>query len=257
MPKFTDFAAVIFDMDDTLMSNHPPSFPFGLHEESRRLASQVISERYDVPELALRPPEYHLQVFRNAAEHSLEGAIWQTLLDHNLVEGEIDRSHPLLREFVDLKEDLHGDIMRREGLEVPGAAAFVRLLAEHGFADKMAIASTAYRRDVFICLEKLDIEEFFPPERIISKDMFTHAKPHPESFQMALASLKLPKNVKPAQVLAFEDDPRGVASAKATGLFTCAITSRFSKKEFAALEVTPDLVADSYAEFAQLFGLPG
>lgn len=201
-----------------------------------------------------RSAEYHLQVFREAPEHSLEGAIWKTLVDHGLAEGAIDRAHPVLTEFVTLKEELHGDLMRQEAIEVPGATRFVRLLAEHGFAGKMAIASTAYRRDIFICLEKLAISDLFPPERIISKDMFTHAKPHPEPFLLALQSLRLPAKVRPGQVLAFEDDPRGVASAKAAGLFTCAVPSRYSADELQALDVPPDLIG-TYAELEQKLGL--
>jgi len=253
MPKLSDFAAAIFDMDDTLMSNHPPTFPFGLHEESRRLAAIIVGKRHHIPALTKLTPEFNFRMFRNASEHSLEGATWRTFLELGIVDtGVIDRSHPLLRELVDLKEEMHGDLMRKEGVEVPGAAHFVRYLAEHGFTGKLAIASTAYRPDIFICLEKLDIEDLIPPNHIISKDKFTHAKPHPEAFQLAYNSLKLPANVTPAQVLAFEDDPRGIASAKAAGLFTCAITTHFSKKDLAKLTVPPDLIADSYAEFEEL-----
>lgn len=257
MPKYSDFTAAIFDMDDTLMSNHPPKYPFGLHEESRRQALCMVGKRHNLPALTTLTGEHLLQAFRTASEHSLDGAVWKTLLDHGLVQSEtIDHNHPLLREIVALKEDLHGDLMRKEGVEVPGAARFVRLLATHGLAGKIGIASTAYRRDIFICLEKLELTDLIPPEHVVSKDMFTHAKPHPESFQLALAKLELPTSTQPAQVLAFEDDPRGIISAKAAGLYTCAITTRYTKEQFAGQPVLPDLVADSFAEFERLLGLP-
>jgi len=33
MPNLSDFKAVIFDVDDTLLSNHPPGRALGLHEQ--------------------------------------------------------------------------------------------------------------------------------------------------------------------------------------------------------------------------------
>jgi beta-phosphoglucomutase-like phosphatase (HAD superfamily) len=82
----------------------------------------------------------------------------------------------------------------------------------------------------------------------------THAKPNPEVYDKAVAALGLPDEARPF-TLAFEDDPRGIMSAKAAGLYTCAITTRFTKAELASLEVAPDLIAESYAEFEQLLGL--
>jgi beta-phosphoglucomutase-like phosphatase (HAD superfamily) len=57
-------------------------------------------------------------------------------------------------------------------------------------------------------------------------------------------------------VVAFEDDPRGIMSAKAAGLYTCAITTCYSRQLLAELEVPPDLIADSFAQFATLLGMP-
>jgi len=71
---------------------------------------------------------------------------------------------------------------------------------------------------------------------------------------MAFAKLGLSESDR-GQVCAFEDDPRGIMAAKAAGLFTCAITTRYSREHLAALEVAPDLIADSYLEFAGHFGL--
>jgi beta-phosphoglucomutase-like phosphatase (HAD superfamily) len=48
-------------------------------------------------------------------------------------------------------------------------------------------------------------------------------------------------------VLAVEDDPRGIMSAKAAGLFTAAITTRHSHASLETLAVAPDVTVDSYA----------
>lgn len=254
MLTYSDFSAAIFDVDDTLLNNYPKGHPAGLHEESRLRAVHTLGERYNIKELQTFTVEENIAAFRDAPVHSLEGAVWNVLLMTGLASGDIiEKSNPLFREIVDLKDALHEETLRTLGGEVPGASRFVRSLAKHGMTGRLAIASTAIRRDITIALEILALSDLFPDECIISKDRFTHPKPHPEAFQLALASLDL--NTPPEQILAFEDDPRGIMSAKATGLFTCAITTRYTKKALQGLVVAPDLIASSFAEFEQLLGL--
>ncbi|HSX34816.1 MAG TPA: HAD family phosphatase [Candidatus Saccharimonadales bacterium] len=254
MPTLSNFRAAIFDVDDTLLNNHPGGRKMGLHEESRLQAVRTVGKRHHIAALEHFTADDNYNAFRNAATHSLEGAVWTILQMAGEVTGDvIAYDHPLLKEICTLKDSSHEAVLRTLGEEVPGAGHFVRWLAANGCEGKLAVASTAVRRDVMISLEVIGVRELFPDECIISKDKFTHAKPHPESFQLALASLHLPSDVAPGQVLAFEDDPRGIMSAKAAGLFTCAIASRFSKKDLAALEVPPDLIADTYTEFEELF----
>jgi beta-phosphoglucomutase-like phosphatase (HAD superfamily) len=255
MPKLSDFSAAIFDVDDTLLDNHPGGRKLGLHEESRLRAIHAVGDKHKIPSLQNFTAEDNFNAFITAPVHSLEGAVWRILQIANLVNADVDvieYGHPLLKEICKLKDELHEAVLRAEGAEIAGAANFIQWLVANGFEGKLAIASTAVRRDIIIALEVIGVQEFFPNACIISKDMFSHAKPHPEAFQLALKSLQLPASVLPAQVLAFEDDPRGVMSAKATGLYTCAITSRYNKKDLAELEVPPDLIADSYAEFKKL-----
>jgi beta-phosphoglucomutase-like phosphatase (HAD superfamily) len=133
----------------------------------------------------------------------------------------------------------------------------VRALAAHGFAGKLAVASTAVRRDVLLSLQVVHIADLFPDNHIISKEQFfNHPKPHPMAFELGFKSLGLPAGTPREKVLAFEDHPRGIMSAKAAGLFTCAITTGFTRDELAALEVPPDVIGDSYAELAATLQLP-
>jgi HAD superfamily hydrolase (TIGR01509 family) len=256
MPKISSFTAAIFDVDDTLLNNHPKGSACGLHERSRLDAMRAVGRRHNIPRLAASTEQDAIDAFRDAPEHSLYGALWQTLLVCGVVNGDvIERQHPLLMEMAELKDQLHESVLRREGVEVPGAVAFVRALANLGFEGKMAIASTAMRRDVIIALEVMGLSGLFPAANIITREESTHPKPHPDSYNRAFESLGLPAGTKRRTVLAFEDDHRGVMSAEAAGLFTCAITTRYTKKELAAQPVPPDLIADSYAEFAQLLGI--
>lgn len=251
--QISDVRGVIFDVDDTLLSNFPPGMPQGLHEHSRLQAAHAVGKRHNIISLQQFTPEQATQAFIDSPEHSIYGAVWQMLRMAGQVSGDLQRDHPLLVELVAIKEDLHGDILRAHGREVPGASRFITTLAtKHNLADYLAIASTANPRDVDIFFDTHNLHQFFPSERIIARDKFTHAKPHPESFELAFQTLNLKDKTG---VIAFEDDPRGVQSAKSAGLYVCAITTRVKKEDFTKLDTPPDLIADSYEQFAQLLGL--
>lgn len=249
----------IFDVDDTLLDNkcgvkyHVAGQ--GLHERSRLQALHTTGQRHGIASLTTFSVEDNLRAFMDAPVHTLDAAVWNALYMAGVADSEVmNPDHPLLREIVELKNELHKDILMNEGEEVPGATAFVQGLAAQGLGDRLAIASAAVRRDIGIFLGKTGLAPLFPANRIFSVESITHAKPHPEVFNLAFDSLNLPESSR-SRVCAFEDDPRGIMAAKAAGLFTCAITTRYTKEALLALEVAPDLVADSYEEFSQLFGL--
>lgn len=246
----------IFDVDDTLLSNYPDNTGVSLHESSRLEAAHIVGQRHDIAGLKAFTIEQCLEAFLNAREHTLQAAAWQMLIMAGVVEEHraIDMAHPLLQEIIALKDQLHEVTLRQHGQAIPGAIDFVKKLAEHGLMQHLAIASTAIRRDIDIFLELSGLGPYFPDERIISRERVTHAKPHPEAFSLAFASLHLPESARP-HVLAFEDDPRGIISAKAAGLLTCAITTRFSAEHLRSQAQAPDIVAASFTEFRQLFGL--
>lgn len=255
MPKYTDFRAAIFDVDDTLLDNNAGGdSAHGLHERSRLEAVHTVGKRHGIQVLQALDAERNYACFRDAPVHSLEGAVWNTLVVTGLVNSDaIDTKNQLFLEIVRLKNELHETLLRELGREVPGAAHFVRTLAAHGFEKKLAVASAAVRRDALLSLEVIGVRNLFLDENIITKEQFTHPKPHPEAFKLAFASLHL--DIPPEKVLAFEDDPRGIVSAKAAGLYTCAITTRYTKQELQKQPIAPDLTADSFAEFERLFGL--
>lgn len=251
--KITDVRGVIFDVDDTLLNNFPPEFPFGLHEHTRLRVAHEIGRRHNIAALRTFTDEDSLRAFTEAPEHSLHGALWQTLIMTKLASGNIQRDHPLVTEMMILKEELHEEVLRQHGHEVPGASAFIEELAtNHGLADRLAVASTANPRDIKLFFEKYDLHRFFPAHRIISREQFTHAKPHPEPFEIAFKTLGLPNKTG---IVAFEDDPRGVQSAKAAGLYVCAITTRVRREQFEVMDTPPDLIAASYADFRRLLGM--
>lgn len=241
----------IFDLDGTLLDEYVDDIR--LHERARLAAMHTVGKRHGIPELQTFTLEQATEAFVTAKEHSIWGALWQSLVMLKLVDSEeIDRNHYLVQELAQLKHELFEEILRTEGKEVPGASAFVHTLAVRGgLSGALAIASNASRRDIDIFLSMTGLSDRFPDKHIVSIERLTHAKPHPEAFDLAFRSFELPDRDRP-HVLAFEDHPRGITSAKAAGLFTCAITTLHDRDTLAALPVAPDLIADSFAEFEQL-----
>ncbi len=56
-------------------------------------------------------------------------------------------------------------------------------------------------------------------------------------------------------VIALEDDPRGMLSARKAGLYVCGITTRYTRDQLEQTEAQPDLIVDSYAELSDIFKL--
>ncbi len=245
----------IFDVDDTLLDNKPGVPGQGLHERSRLAAVHEVGKRHNITELQSVTVEENLNAFLDAPVHTIEAAVWGILLQKGLADSDmINLEDPLLREIVQLKDELHKDTLLKEGEEVPGATDFVTRLSKKVHKHNMGIASSAIRRDVNLFLKKTGMESIFSQEKITTIENITHPKPNPEAFDKAFESLGLPESDR-INVCAFEDDPRGIMSARAAGLYVCAITTRYGKEELLALEFPPHLVANSYAEFCELFHL--
>lgn len=253
MIELSSVRGAIFDVDDTLLDNKPGAgLGKGLHEQSRLAAFRTVGEHRNIPALRDITPQQNLDAWMTSPVHSLSGAVWNYLYKSGLVDAEVlNPDNALLQEIVHLKNELHADILLREGEEVPGSTAFVKALAEYGLGDKLAVASSATRRDIDLYFGKVGLSHLFPGHRIISIESVTHTKPHPEIFDLAFASLGLDEADR-AQVLAFEDDPRGIMSAKAAGLYVCAITTRYTKDFLADQTIAPDVIADSYSDFARM-----
>jgi len=246
----------IFDVDDTLLDNKPAVVGQAYHERARLAATHTVGERYNLPALARLSPLDNRRAFIEAPVHTIEAAVWNMLRMTGVAQDiPIDPTDPLLLEIITLKDELYEQILRTEGEALPGAVAFVHSLADAGLTGRLAIASTAIRRDVDIFLAKTGLDDLFPDHRIKTKESIAYPKPDPEVFNLAFASLELPETAR-ANVCAFEDDPRGISAARGAGLYVCAITSRYSAGELRALEVPPHVIADSYADFRTLFRLP-
>ncbi len=259
MLQFSEIKGVIFDLDDTLLDNGPADKPeLWLHSRSRLAAVHEIASEHDIQVLREVTEAENGRAFVTSPVHSLQGAIWNIFFMKALVSSnELDANSPyydLVLEIADRKNQLHESIIKEHGKEVVGASRFIRRLASNGIT-KFALATNAIERDVDVFLDKYDLRQYFPEDRIISFEKTSKPKPDPESFDLAFRSLGLPDSARP-QVVGFEDNPRGIQSVKAAGLYACAITTRLSAEDMAGLPVQPDLIANSYDEFAMLLKVP-
>jgi HAD superfamily hydrolase (TIGR01509 family) len=101
-----------------------------------------------------------------------------------------------------------------------------------------AIASSAERTWVIGHLIRLGIENSF--NFIHTVDDTKISKPSPALYNLALQSLQL----KPVEVIAFEDSTNGISAAKATGIFCVAVPNQITR----LLQLDQaDLILDSLA----------
>lgn len=254
MLALAEVRGAIFDVDDTLLDNgnRPGYYLDNIHSRSRLAAVHAVGAELGVELLCALTPQENANAFLRSPVHTVEGGIWQILLGAGLVTGNLDPAHELVREIARRKEDEYYRLLETEGKPVPGSPELVRALADYGIP--LAIASNATRRTVDVTLAKAAITHLFPDRRIITTEQITKSKPDPEAFERAFLSLDLSDEDRP-YVLGFEDDPRGIESARRTGLHVCAIGTRYTADELIALPIAPHNAADSYSEYAEHLGI--
>ncbi len=108
----------------------------------------------------------------------------------------------------------------------------------------IALASSTSRKSILSHLQRSGLEQYF--KAIISGDMVTHGKPHPEIYLSAAAAI----NRNPVQCYAFEDSYNGIRSASAAGIQTIMIPDLYPETE----DITPLLFMklNSLGEVLQL-----
>lgn len=252
-------AGAIYDIDDTLLDNRPtPGDPFNnLHQLARLDAitkfATIHGNQYS--QLLEVTEQENLECFVLSPVHTVAGAFYTLLKDRGLVAGNVDPANPLILELIALKDEAYALSLAKYGKPIQGADDFVRDLAtQYGIEDTNAIASSAILRDIKAFLDSCNLTYLFPDDHIIDVSRVAHPKPDPEAFDTASRRLTLPDSLR-GNIVAFEDDPRGMLSARKAGLFVCGITTRYPREFLEQTEAKPDLIADSYAEFREHFDL--
>jgi len=251
-----EVAAVVFDVDDTLLDNKRKSAEGSLHDRSQVEAVRTIGRRREIDELIYMTKEESYDAFLSAPEHTLQSGILNMFTRAGLLDKMgLEELKGLVEIVADLKDTLHELILFEDGEAFDGAVDFVRgLSGQLGLVDKMAIASTSNRRDVDIFLGKVGLKDQFHNLSIITIENVERPKPDPEVFDKAFLSLGLPESDR-AYTYALEDDPKGIRAAKEAGLRVIGMTTRFDREHLASQPVAPDFIADSFPELSKRFGL--
>ena len=121
----------------------------------------------------------------------------------------------------------------------PGAVELVARLRGH---TRLALASNSPRRLVDTALATAGVVDAF--DAIVTSDDVEHPKPAPDLYLLACERL----GVAPAEALALEDSPSGIAAAKAAGL-TCIAVPQFAETDVSAADRVIDSLEELLAEF--------
>lgn len=244
--------AFIFDVDETLLDNDYDATGAGYHERLRHESVKDVAHQRNITELFDVTMQDNIDAFVQAPVHTFEAALWNLFCMKGVRDWPIDPNDELLNDITRQKDKKYYDILRSTVRCVPDADSFVR--AAHTLTNgNLAIASSAKRHDIDAFLDTQNLQQYFASDRIISIENTSMPKPNPESFDKAFRSLRLPDESR-SRVVAVEDSPRGIVSAKAAGLFTCAITTVYSRERHMAQAIQPDLIVESYAELAETIG---
>ncbi|GAA2718942.1 HAD family hydrolase [Streptomyces luteosporeus] len=128
-----------------------------------------------------------------------------------------------------LEEAEVADALAGNVTAVAGAAELIASLP----ADRWAVVTSGARRVAEARLARLGLL----PEVLVTVDDTTRHKPHPEPFLLAAQRLGL----DPARCAVVEDSPAGLASGRAAGMTTIAVTTTHAAEDLEADATVADL----------------
>lgn len=117
-------------------------------------------------------------------------------------------------------------------VEIPGAAAFIAALPP----DRWGVVTSATQGMARARMQAAGLPD---PRVLVSADMVSHGKPHPECFLRAAAML----GVAPEDCLAFEDAPAGIQSALAAGMAVVGVETHYLGQELGVTRAITSFVS--------------
>lgn len=125
----------------------------------------------------------------------------------------------------------------------PGARELLVAVGEAGIP--AALVTSTHRRLTEIALDTMGREHF---AATVCGDEVVHPKPAPDPYEQAARLL----GVKPADCVAIEDSPLGIASAEAAGCAVLAVPSEVPLDAVPGRTVVPSLTGITVADLAAL-----
>ncbi len=211
MPKT---AAVIFDMDGVLA------------DTESLIADATIRMFQDCYGVTLTPEDFRPFIGTGAVRY---------------VEGPAEAANVTidLEEALRVRHENFTALLERGACNaLPGAIELVNAIADHETL-LLGLATSSPQKKAEETWEAIGL----PSERfdaLVSGDMVTHKKPHPEIYLHAASLLK----VAPATCVVIEDALTGVTAAKAAGMRCIGVTNSFSREALS----DADCVVDSLLE---------
>jgi beta-phosphoglucomutase len=146
-----------------------------------------------------------------------------------------------IEEWVVAKSCIIEEMLTSDTIVFPGAAACVKMFAEHV---PLAVASGALEPEIEIVLEHAGLRSAFAA--IASASDGVRSKPAPDLYLLAMAKLtgRLPDPFDPAACIAVEDSHWGLEAARRAGLRCVAVTHTYPASELQKA----DLIVDSLSE---------
>src|SRR5687768_1925822 len=153
----------------------------------------------------------------------------------------ISLSDEKIEEWVVAKSCIIEEMLTSDAVLFPGAAACVKMFAEHV---PLAVASGALEPEIEIVLEHAGLRSSFAA--IASASDGVRGKPAPDLYLLAMAKLTahLPDPVDPALCIAIEDSHWGLEAARRAGLRCVAVTNTYPASELKQADLIVATLSD-------------
>jgi HAD superfamily hydrolase (TIGR01509 family) len=147
-------------------------------------------------------------------------------------------------EIIDHLTDIVLDKLRASGLPWrPGARELLLELRSAGV--RTALVTMSIRKMAVLVADSIDFDAF---EVVVAGDDVEHSKPHPAAYLRATELL----GVDPADCVAIEDSPPGVASASAAGAATIGVPLHVPLLDDGTFAVWPTLTGRTVGDLADV-----
>ncbi len=196
--NLSDFDAIIFDMDGTMINN------MVYHKK----AWMEFAKRHGL--------ELTEEEFKEKFSGKKNDKIFEMIFNKDLSDEEIVS-------YTEEKEGIYRELYASDIKEVAGLFETLQVLKAQN--KKLAIATTAPRKNREFGLEALHLGGTFPV--ILGDEDVTKGKPDPEIYLETAKRL----GVDPSRCLVFEDTPPGVASGKNAGMTVVGIMTTHSEED--------------------------
>jgi HAD superfamily hydrolase (TIGR01509 family) len=142
-----------------------------------------------------------VDVYRQLFLTESRGA-WHLAAERGIAAAEIEKLRVL-------RNDRYRDMLTNGDVVIPGALELLERLKSRY---RMAVVTSSHREHFDAIHNRTRLRDLV--EFVVTPDDYTHYKPHPEPYLLALAKLGLPA----AECIAIEDSERGLQSARAAGI---------------------------------------